>query len=81
MTGRNYTYKQLRDHCKATAIRLQKQYGLKRGDVVAIALPNIPEFPIALLGAIEAGLVVTTVNPICTAGSFNAIKRPLINFI
>lgn len=63
VTGRQYTYAQLRDHCAALALRLQQKFKLLPGDVVAICLPNIPEYPIALLGTVEAGLVATTVNP------------------
>ena len=44
------------------------------GDVIAVCLPNIPEFPIATLGAIEAGLIVTSMNPIYTAGE---LKREI----
>jgi acyl-CoA synthetase (AMP-forming)/AMP-acid ligase II len=48
--------------------------GFKCGDMLAVALPNIPEFPLALFGAIEAGLVVTTVNPIFTPGTLSCIE-------
>lgn len=41
--------------------------GLKKGDVVGLVLPNIPEFPITLLGAAGVGMPVTTVNPVYTA--------------
>lgn len=68
MTGRQYTYAQMRDSSAALALRLQTEFNLKQNDVIAICLPNTPEFPIAILGAIEAGLRVTTVNPIYTAG-------------
>lgn len=67
VTGRSYTYGTLRDHCAALAIRLQQKCKLNFGDTVAICLPNIPEFPVVAFGTIEAGLVVTTVNPIYTA--------------
>uniref|UniRef100_U5EJG4 Luciferin 4-monooxygenase n=1 Tax=Corethrella appendiculata TaxID=1370023 RepID=U5EJG4_9DIPT len=67
ITGRNYNYAKLRDYSAATAIRLQQKFNLKSGDVVGICLPNIPEFPICCFGAIEADLIVTTVNPIYTA--------------
>ena len=40
------------------------------GERVAVCLPNIPEFPISTLGIIEAGLIVTTVNPIYTPGKY-----------
>lgn len=38
---------------------------------MAVALPNIPEYAIAVLGAIEAGLTVTTINPLYTAGALH----------
>lgn len=68
MSGRQYTYAQLRDSCAALAVRLQTKFKLQRGEVIAICIPNLPEFPIVALGALEAGLVVTTMNPIYTAG-------------
>lgn len=68
LTGRQYTYSRLRDHSAALAIRLHSNLNLQIGDVIAVCLPNMPEFPIASLGAIEAGLVITTINPIYTAG-------------
>lgn len=40
--------------------------GLAQGQVLAVLLPNIPEFAVCTLGAIEAGLVVTTINPVYT---------------
>lgn len=42
VTGRKYTYAKLRDHCAALAIRLRKEFGLAKDDIVAICLPNIP---------------------------------------
>lgn len=66
ITGRQYTFAQLRDRCAAVAYRLRTEYGLQRGDVIAISMQNEPEFVIAVLGALEAGLVVTTVNPLYT---------------
>jgi len=47
---------------------LQTKFKLEKPDVLAICLPNIPEYPIACLGGIEAGLAVTTINPIYTPG-------------
>jgi acyl-CoA synthetase (AMP-forming)/AMP-acid ligase II len=58
----------MRDNSAALAVRLQTKFKLNFKDCIAVCLPNIPEFPIAVLGAIEAGLLVTTVNPIYTAG-------------
>ncbi len=41
--------------------------GLKKGDVVGINLPNIPAYPIAWLGTLKAGCVVTGVSPLLSA--------------
>ncbi|XP_012274155.1 4-coumarate--CoA ligase 1 [Orussus abietinus] len=74
-TGRKYTYAQSRDYSNYVARSLLNM-GLKRGDVIAIILPNMPEHGISFLGALEAGLVVTTVNPFYTVGE---ISRQLIS--
>ena len=42
--------------------------GLRHGDVIALVLPNVPEFPVAFLGANAAGLTVTLMNPLYTPG-------------
>ncbi|RZF32970.1 hypothetical protein LSTR_LSTR012472 [Laodelphax striatellus] len=65
LTGRSYTFSKLRELCKKFAAALLKS-GLKPGQVVALILPNTPDYPIAALGAIEAGLTVSTVNPAYT---------------
>lgn len=52
----------------ALAVRLQSKFKLQKGDVIAIVLPNVPEYAVIVLGAMEAGLTITTVNPIYTAG-------------
>lgn len=41
--------------------------GLRRGDRVAIMLPNLLQYPVALFGALRAGMVVVNVNPLYTA--------------
>lgn len=75
ITGRQYTFAELRDSSAALAVRFQTKFKLVKGDVVAICLPNLPEYPGAVLGAIEAGLTVTTVNPIYTAGKKKKNKK------
>ncbi|XP_015127346.1 4-coumarate--CoA ligase 1 [Diachasma alloeum] len=65
VTGRKYTYAEARDSANYVA-RSLRNMGLRHGDVVALILPNLPETPIALLGAVESGLIVTSVNPIYT---------------
>jgi long-chain acyl-CoA synthetase len=46
---------------------LQQVLGLRRGDRVAIMLPNLLQYPVALFGALRAGMVVVSVNPLYTA--------------
>ncbi len=45
----------------------QNTAGLKKGDRVAIQMPNLLQYPIVLWGALRAGLVVVNVNPLYTA--------------
>jgi len=46
---------------------LVKERGLKRGDRVAIMMPNLLQYPVALFGVLRAGLTVVNVNPLYTA--------------
>lgn len=45
---------------------LQKRAGLKKGERIAIMLPNILQYPVVMLGALRAGLVVVNTNPLYT---------------
>jgi len=49
------------------ACYLQQTLGLTRGERVAIMLPNVLQYPVALCGIFRAGLVVVNVNPLYTA--------------
>lgn len=49
------------------ACYLQKELGLTRGERVAIMLPNILQYPVAMCGIFRAGLVAVNVNPLYTA--------------
>lgn len=69
MTGRKYTYSQLVDGASRWAGMLTKM-GMKKGDVLAVVMPNCPEYPIVLMGTLMAGVVVSTVNSNYTAGRF-----------
>ncbi|HEV2112126.1 MAG TPA: long-chain-fatty-acid--CoA ligase [Gammaproteobacteria bacterium] len=46
---------------------LQKEKGFKRGDRIAIMMPNLLQYPVALFGILRAGLTVVNVNPLYTA--------------
>jgi long-chain acyl-CoA synthetase len=46
---------------------LQNELRLKKGDRIAIQMPNVLQFPVACFGALRAGLVVVNTNPLYTA--------------
>ncbi len=64
--GREITYRELDELSRAFAAWLQMM-GFKKGDRLAIMLPNTLQYPIALFGALRAGLVVVNTNPLYTA--------------
>ncbi|MEM7647322.1 MAG: AMP-binding protein, partial [Pseudomonadota bacterium] len=45
---------------------LTHKCGLKKGDRIALQMPNVLQFPVALFGAIKAGLIVVNTNPLYT---------------
>lgn len=65
--GSRLSYADLDRLCKAFGGYLQGRLGLVRGDRLAIVLPNLLQFPVALFGAFQAGLTVVNVNPLYTA--------------
>lgn len=65
--GKAITYRELERLSRAFGAWLQQRAGLKRGDRVAIMLPNLLQYPIAMFGALRAGLVVVNTNPLYTA--------------
>jgi acyl-CoA synthetase (AMP-forming)/AMP-acid ligase II len=50
---------------------LRHHLGLKGGDVLALVMPNMPEFPLFLLGAAGVGIVTSPANPLYTHGKKN----------
>jgi len=63
--GRSITYRQVDEASRCFAAWLQGQ-GLARGDRVAVMMPNVPQYPVAVAGILRAGLVVVNVNPLYT---------------
>ena len=65
--GTTLSYADLNRLSMQFACFLQKKLGLTRGERVAIMLPNILQYPVAMCGIFRAGLVVVNVNPLYTA--------------
>ncbi|APX93855.1 long-chain fatty acid--CoA ligase [Halomonas sp. 1513] len=64
--GQTLTYAELDKQSQAFAAWLQHETSLEPGDRIAIQLPNVLQFPVAVFGAMRAGLVVVNTNPLYT---------------
>ena len=62
--GKRITYGQLDEMSKNLAAYLQSRFS--KGDSIAIMLPNLLQYPIAVFGILRAGMVVTNTNPLYT---------------
>lgn len=71
LTGRGYTYAQLQDGIRRVAAGLHAR-GVRKGDVVGLVSPNIPEFAIVFFAVTVIGAICSTVNPIATAEEIGA---------
>jgi long-chain acyl-CoA synthetase len=65
LMGRTLSFAQIDDASRAMAAYLQS-LGLEKGDRVAIMMPNIPQYPVAVAAVLRAGYVVVNVNPLYT---------------
>ena len=63
--GREYSYAELERQSRALAAFLQSR-GLKKGDRVAVMMPNVPQYAETVAAVLRAGMVVVNVNPLYT---------------
>lgn len=64
--GAVLTYRRVEEQSRAFAAYLQNDLKLQKGDRVAIMMPNLLQYPVALLGVLRAGMVAVNVNPLYT---------------
>jgi len=64
--GVTLTYAELERHSAAFAAWLQQHTDLVPGDRIAVQMPNVLQYPIAVFGALRAGLIVVNTNPLYT---------------
>ncbi|MCF6194706.1 MAG: AMP-binding protein [Kangiellaceae bacterium] len=64
--GTTYTYRELDQKSTDFAAYLQQKLGLEQGDRIALMMPNLLQYPVAIFGAMKAGLSVINVNPMYT---------------
>ena len=69
-SGRVMTYAQLARDIQSVAAGLAAR-GLNKGDVLAIYAPNVPEYAVAFHAVISIGGIVSTANPLLTAGELS----------
>ncbi len=65
--GRKTSYGELNELSKSFAAYLQSLPNVSRGDRVAIMMPNLTQYMIAMLGTLRAGMIVVNVNPLYTS--------------
>ncbi|MGL6025923.1 MAG: long-chain-fatty-acid--CoA ligase FadD [Vibrio sp.] len=64
--GAVMTFRKLEERSRAFAAYLQNELKLKQGDRVALMMPNLLQYPVALLGILRAGMIAVNVNPLYT---------------
>lgn len=64
--GSTMTFRKLEERSRAFAAYLQNDLKLKKGDRVALMMPNVLQYPIALFGILRAGMIAVNVNPLYT---------------
>ena len=64
--GSSISFPQLDKLSRNFAGFLQNKLGMKKGDRIAIQMPNLMQYPVALLGSLRAGLIVVNTNPLYT---------------
>jgi long-chain acyl-CoA synthetase len=64
--GAVMTFRKLEERSRAFAAYLQNDLKLKKGDRVALMMPNLLQYPVALFGVLRAGLIAVNVNPLYT---------------
>ena len=64
--GKVLTYREIDEMSTHFAAYLQNDFQLKKGDRIAIQMPNCLQYPIALIGSLKAGLIVVNTNPLYT---------------
>jgi len=64
--GRTMTYADLDESSRHLAAWMQQEAALKKGDRLAIMLPNLLQYPVVMLAALRVGIVVVNTNPLYT---------------
>lgn len=64
--GKTLTFKEVDEYSMNFAAYLQNDLKMKKGDRIAIQMPNLLQYPLVMFGALRAGLIVVNTNPLYT---------------
>lgn len=65
--GTEISFKEVLEQSRAFAAYLTQHCGLKKGDRIALMMPNLLQYPIAVFGSLQAGCIIVNINPLYTA--------------
>lgn len=65
--GKTISFNELDELSRHFATFLQKDLQMEKGDRIGIQMPNLLQYPVAMFGALRAGLIVVNTNPLYTA--------------
>jgi long-chain acyl-CoA synthetase len=64
--GKTMTFSEVNRKAECFAAFLQNELKMKKGDRIALQMPNLLQYPVAMYGALKAGLVIVNTNPLYT---------------
>jgi long-chain acyl-CoA synthetase len=64
--GKSLTYSELNRKAECFAAFLQNELKMKKGERIALQMPNCLQYPIAMFGSLKAGLIIVNTNPLYT---------------
>lgn len=73
--GSNMSYRDFGAKVTALAAYLQSLPGVEQGDRVALMMPNLFQYPVALFAVLKAGLIVVNVNPLYTSRELGGVLK------
>lgn len=73
--GVDLSYRRLDEYSTRLAAYFQTDLGLRAGDRIALMMPNVMQYPIAMFAALRAGLTIVNVNPLYTAPELVTLIR------
>ncbi len=82
--GEVMTFRKLEERSRAFAAYLQQGLGLKKGDRVALMMPNLLQYPVALFGILRAGMIVVNVQHVILTrmgDQLSTAKGTVVNFV